>query len=91
MNPAVDTWVQMYIHYKDVKNQLEQKRDEIVNFMKQQNATTLVHIDANNQQRKIVLQTIKNIYIDPRKLSQDAYDKSASMRVHERLTLLTVE
>lgn len=91
MNGAVDTWVQMYIHYKDVKNQLEQKRDEIVNFMKQQRATTLIHTDANDKQRKIVLQTIKNIYIDPAKLSKDAYEKSASMRIHERLTLLTAE
>ena len=89
MEAFIGSWIQSYSNYKQLQKQLEAQRDAIINYMKQNNTSTLLFVDKNNNKNEILLQKIRTTYIDPTKLSKDAYQKSASIRIHERLSLLS--
>lgn len=91
MNNTIADWIQMSIQYKKLKNKMESARDEIVAYMKRHNASHLTFVTSGNQKKRIALQKIQTVYVDPSKLNIDEYERSATTRGHERLTLLTDE
>ena len=89
MNNTVAEWIKMCIEYKNLKTQMVSHRDQIVTYMKLNKVSQLTFVTSDNHEKKIALQQIQNVYVDPRKLTIDEYERSATTRVHERLTLLT--